>query len=268
MLRIFLIIIFSVILQSSFLLSICFSVPKEPELYYFNPDSAQTNLGRLKLEMDTFFDRSGYAVSFQAFSYQTDFDHKIKKQQPQFLYVPEWYIKKYGSTLKIKPFLVPVYKGETSYRKVLLVAKTSTITIDSIVNRSLAMTSMGPDSEVILNQILFPDTPYKSGAFNPVIVPKSTDALFALTLGQVDLALVVKEHMETFKKLLPTIIDSVKPLTVSEPIPMSMLCYSEELIKPSDVEKMKNIMLRDDSKKARNKIMELLQIDEWQETKK
>lgn len=266
--RIFLVIFISIILQGSLLSGMCFPIPGNPELYYFNPDSAQSNLGRLKLEMDTFFDRSGYPVSFQAFSYQTDFDFKIKAQQPQFMFVPEWYIKRYGQKLNIKPLLVPVYKGMTTYRKVLLVAKTSTITLDSIVNRSLAMTSMGPDGEIMLNQIFFQDNSVMKGVFNPVIVPKGTDALFALALGQVDLALVVKEHMANFEKILPTIIDAVKPLIISEPIPMSMLCYSEELVEQPDIKKMKHVFLNDKNKRARYKIMELLQIDEWQEISK
>lgn len=266
--RIVLAFFISIILQVSILSSICLSVPGDPELYYFNPDSAQSNLGRLKLEIDTFFNQSGYTVSFQAFSYQTDFDAKINEQQPRFLFVPEWYVKKYGEKLKIKPFLVPVYKGMTTYRKVLLVAKSSSITLEATENRSLAMTSVGPDSDPFLKQILFPANCEKSCLFRPVIVPKSTDALFALFLGQVDSALVVKEHLENLEKMLPRIVDGVRPLVISKPIPMPMLCYSEELVKPTDVEKFKHIFLSEDNKMVRNNLLELLHIDEWQEIKK
>lgn len=225
-------------------------------------------MGRLKLEMDTFFNQSGYKASFQAFSYQTDLDVKIREKRPQFLLAPEWYIKKYGQKLKIKPFLVPVYKGMTTYRKVLLVAKNSPITLDAIDNRSLAMTSMGPDSEPFLKQILFSGSPKKSYSLHPVIVPKSTDALFALFLGQVESALVIKEHLENLEKMLPRIIDGVRPLAISKPIPMPMLCYSQELVEQTDVEKFKQIFLSEDNKSARNKLLELLQIDDWQEITK
>lgn len=255
----------SIILQVSLLSGTCLQVLGNPEFYYFNPDSAQSNMGHLKLEMDTFFVQSGFKVSFQAFSYQTDLDVKIGEQRPQFLFAPEWYIKKYGRRLKIKPFLVPVYRGMTTYRKVLLVAKNSLITLDAINNRSLAMTSMGPDSEPFLKQILFSGSSKKSFSFHPVIVPKSTDALFALFLGHVESALVIKEHLKNLEKMLPRIIGGVRPLAVSKPIPMPMLCYSAELVDKTDMEKFKHVFLSEDNKTAQKKLLELLQIDGWQE---
>jgi hypothetical protein len=263
----FMVLVISIFLQVSLLQDTCLPVPGNPEFYYFNPDSAQSNMARLKLAMDTFFNQSGYNVSFQAFSYQTDFDFKIRGRQPQFLLAPEWFIKKYGRELKIKPFLAPVYKGMTTYRKVLLVAKNSPITLDAIDTHSLAMTSMGPDSEPLLKQIFFPGS-NKSFLFHPVIVPKSTDALFALFLGQVESALVVKEHFENLKKMLPVIIDGVRPLAISKPIPTPMLCYSEELVDQMGVEKFKRVFISEDNKSAQIKLLLLLQIDGWREIAK
>lgn len=268
MLRVLLIFFISAILQGSFLSNRGLSIPGETKLYFFNPDSALSNLGRLKLEMETLFDRSGYQVSFQAFAYQTDFDAKICELQPKFLFAPEWYIKKFGRKLKIKPFLVPVYKGATTYRKVLLVAKSSRITLDSIETHSLAMTSVGPDISAFLYQGLFPVHCKKTCPFHPVIVPKSTDALFALFLGHVDLALVVQEHLANLEKMLPRIIGGVRPLVLSKPIPMPMLCYSEELVAQAEVEKFKAVFLDAANKEIRCNLSELLEIDEWQETSK
>jgi hypothetical protein len=264
--RVYLALMLSVILQGSFLSSSCPSIAENPKLYFFNPDSAQSNLGRLKFEMETLFDRSGYPVSFQAFSYQTDFDTKIEEQQPKFLFAPEWYIKKYKRRLRIKPFLVPVYKGTTTYRMVLLVAKRSRITLDSLENLTLAMTSVGPDSRTFLNQVLFPKHLGKTFPLHPVIVPKSADALFALFLGHVDSALVVEEHLETFRKMMPRIVGGVRPLVQSKPIPMPKLCYSEELVSQKELEIVKAVFTGKNNKSIRNNLSELLQIDEWKET--
>jgi ABC-type phosphate/phosphonate transport system substrate-binding protein len=104
--------------------------------------------------------------------------------------------------------------------------------------------------------------------FHPVIVPKSTDALFALFLGHVDLALVVQEHLVTLEKMLPRIIGGVKPLVLSKPIPMPMLCYSEELVAQAEVEKFKAVFLDAANKESRCNLTESLEIDEWQETSK
>jgi hypothetical protein len=266
--RIYLALLVSVFLQGSFLSSSCPSIGENPKLYYFNPDSVQSNLGRLKLEIETFFDHGGYPVSFQAFSYQADFDAKIKEQHPQFLFAPQWYIKKHGRQLKIKPFLVPVYKGETTYRMALLVAKNSRITLDSPEKLSLAMTPAGPDTVTFLNHVMFPNHDVKKCPFHPVIVPKSADALFAVFLGHVDSALVVEEHLEIFKKMLPRIVGGVRSLALSKPIPMPVLCYSEELVAQAEVEKFKAVLLGAGNNNLRNNLLELLQIDEWQETTK
>jgi ABC-type phosphate/phosphonate transport system substrate-binding protein len=266
--HIYLIILISVILQGSFPSSSCPSITGDPKLYFFNPESSQSNLGRLKREMEKFFDQSGYPVNFQAFAYQTDFDAKIREQQPKFLFAPVWYIEKHGRELKIKPFLTPVYRGTTTYRMVLLVAKSSRITMNSIEDHSLAMTSVGPDSRTFLNHVLFLNHFEETCPFHPVFVPKPADALFALFLGHVDSALVGQDHLKTFKKILPRIVSSVRPLLVSKPIPMPMLCYSEGLVAQTEVERFKTVFLGEDTKRIRNKLSELLQIDDWQEIAK
>jgi ABC-type phosphate/phosphonate transport system substrate-binding protein len=266
--RTYLVFILCAIVQISLLLSSNPSIARGPNLYFFNPDSAQSNLGQLKHQMEAFFDRSGYPVSFQGFTYQTDLDAKINERQPEFLFAPEWYIKRHGQELKIEPFLVPLYKGATTYHKVLLVAKNSQITLNSVKYHTLAMTSVGPDSKAFLNHVMFPVHREKLCLFRPVIVPKSSDALFALFLGQVDSALVVQEHLANLKRVLPRIIDSVRPLVLSKPLPMPMLCYSQKLVAQSDVEKLKSIFLGPKNNVIRKNLLESLQIDEWQETSK
>ena len=255
-------------MQGSFLSSSCPSITGDPKLYFFNPESPQSNLGRLKREMEKFFNQSGYPVNFQAFAYQTDFDAKIREQQPKFLFAPVWYIEKHGRELRLKPFLTPVHRGATTYRMVLLVAKNSRITTDSVEDHSMAMTSVGPDSRIFLNQVLFLNHFGKTCPFHPVLVPKPADALFALFLGHVDSALVAEDHLKAFEKILPRIVSSVRPLLVSKPIPMPLLCYSEGLVAQKEVERFKTVFLGADTKRIRNKLSELLQIDEWQEIAK
>ena len=268
MYRLFLLLLISAVLQGSFPPGSGPSKAGDTNLYYFNPDSAISNLGRLKLEMEKLFDRSGYPVSFQAFTCQTDLDARISELRPKFLFAPEWYIKNYGRKLKLRPFLVPVHKGTATYRKVLLAANSSQITLDSVQTHSLAMTSAGPDTRTFLYHTLFPVPCEETCPFNPIIVPKSTDALFALILGHVDLALVVQEHLEKLKQVLPRIIGGVRPLVLSNPIPMPMLCYSEERVTPAEIEKCKSVFLGAQNEKIRSDLSELLTIDEWRETSK
>ncbi len=234
------------------------------EFYYFNPDSPQSNLSRLKREMDSFFSQIDYPIAFQPFARLFDFDQKLKEKRPAFIFLPEWYLQKYGNELQLRPFLVPVRKTKCSYHKVLLVAKHSDINLKNLKNHSLAMTSLGPEGETILNKILFSDHGIDARELNTVVVPKDSDALFALVLGQVDMALVVKDNMEQIAMINPRILQTVRSLVESTPIPMPVLCYSEGAASPVEIQKIKEIFVNADKKEMRVKIMRMLNIDEWQ----
>ncbi len=234
------------------------------EFYFFNPDSSQSNLGNLTREMDSLLSRIDYPIAFQAFAHLLDFDNLTHKKRPSFLFLPDWYLKKYGDELGLRPFLVPVRKGKVEYKKVLMAAKTSDVQLENLADRSLAMTSMGPEGEAILNKILFSKHGIDARDLDAVIVPKDSDALFALVLGQVDTALVVKENMAQIAKINPRIVQAVRPLDESDSIPMPVLCYSEGVVSPSELQKIKEVFMGATSLGNRAKIMEMLQIDEWQ----
>ena len=159
--------------------------------------------------------------------------------------------------------LQPVRNGASSYRKVLLIGKESQESVKDIAGHSLAMTSMGPESETILNTVLFSVKGIKAKNINRVIVPKDSDALFALALGQVDMAFVGTESMERIGKINPRILQAVRPLIESAPIPGPVLCYTEGAVSSVEVEKFKEIFLSAAKKTMRSKIMEMLRIDDW-----
>lgn len=234
----------------------------KPGFYFFSPDSSQSNLGLLKREVDTFFSKAGYGIEFQCFAHQIDFDKRIKQVQAEYFFIPEWYINKYGGNLKLKKLLKPMRKGGSSYNKVLLVKKISAITMENLDGHSLAMTTMGPDGGEILKKILFPGGNFK-GKLRTVVVPKDTDALFALALGQVEMALVSKENLDQISKILPKIIETVKPLTDTAPIPMPAICYSEGKVDSAELELFKKIFTSPAEKDIRVKFMEMLKIDEF-----
>ena len=128
----------------------------------------------------------------------------------------------------------------------------------------MAMTSMGPDGDTALDAILFSPHGVKARDINAIIVPKDADALFALALGQVDMALVVKENMDLIAKINPNILQSIHPLLESKPIPMPLLCYTEGVASPFAVAALKNLMLNGGDRKSYLIIMEMLQINGWQ----
>jgi ABC-type phosphate/phosphonate transport system substrate-binding protein len=123
---------------------------------------------------------------------------------------------------------------------------------------------MGPDGNAILDTILFSPHGMTAANINAIIVPKDTDALFALALGQVDMALVAERSLKLISKINPNILHRVHPLLESKPIPMPVLCYTKGVATAADVQKLKRLFLDTRNKESRLLIMEMLQINGWQ----
>jgi hypothetical protein len=234
------------------------------ELFYFNPDSTQNNLSRLKRNMDDLLSSADIPISFQPFTHLVDLENQLKANPPAFLFVPQWYFEKYGAGLHLYPLLVPVRQGTVSYHKILLGIKNTSFNRVRVPHATMAMTSMGPDGNTTLDSILFSPHGFAARNISAIIVPKDADALFALALGQVDMALVVKENVDLIAKINPNILQSVRPLLESKPIPMPLLCYIEGLAAPSTIQALKRLLLDGGAQESYATIMEMLQINGWQ----
>lgn len=233
-------------------------------LFYFNPDSPQNNLSRLKRNMDDFLSDNDIPITFQPFTHLVDLENQLNAAPPAFLFVPQWYFEKYGARLNLHPLLIPVRKGTAFYRKILLGIKNTNFKRHRLPQATMAMTSMGPDGNTTLDSILFSPHGVAARNINTIIVPKDADALFALALGQVDMALVVKENIDQIAKINPNILQAVHPLFESKPIPMPLLCYVEGVASPSDVQELKRLLLEGGTQESYATIMEMLQINGWQ----
>jgi ABC transporter, phosphonate, periplasmic substrate-binding protein len=255
--------IFLILLAVNFALTAIAGDSRATKLFYFNPDSPQSNLSRLKRDMDNFLAYSNFSVSFQPFAHLIDFEKQLKEKPPAFLFVPDWYLKRYGPNLNLHPLLIPVRNGKTTYRKVLLATEGTTVDLTKMPHLTVAMTSMGPDGDAILKEMLALRGA-ASYQVNTIIVPKDMDALFALALGQVDMALVVKENIDQVAKINPNILRSIHPVLESKPIPMPVLCFTEGVASSSDIQELKDIFLKHRKNNHRSDIMEMLQFNDWQ----
>ncbi|MFC1524740.1 PhnD/SsuA/transferrin family substrate-binding protein [Thermodesulfobacteriota bacterium] len=236
---------------------------KEYDFFYFNPDSSQGNMGHLKREMDEFLSHSPLKISFQPFVHLVDLERKLDEKKPAFVFVPNWYLAGRGSQLGMKPLLLPARQGKQSYSKVLLVGKDSGIDLNRIENRSMAMTSMGIDVQPFLDTILFSRHGVQTENLNIVMVPKDSDALFALVLGQVDAALVTMENLEQLEALNPRLVSGVKKIAETDPISLPVLGYVEGGASVEDLRKFVDYFMQENNDAKKKPIMEMLKIDAW-----
>lgn len=232
--------------------------------FYFNPDSVHSNLASLKQMMDTFLTAEGLTFSFQPFTRFRDFDRQVKETRPAFLFLPEWYLKQDGNDKRFTPFMIPIHGNSTTYRKVLLVTADSALTTSTIANATLAMTPVGSAGMTMLNEVIFKENGINPERLNVITTAKDSDALFALTLGQVKAALISEENLRAIGAINPQILKTVKTIAVSQPIPLPVLCYAEGVVTNTDVDKFKKSLLAGKQNKDTAQLMELLDIDAWQ----
>lgn len=232
--------------------------------FYFNPDSAHSNLSSLKQTMDSYLTAEGLTFSFQPFTRFRDFDRQVKEANPAFLFLPVWYLKQDGNDKKFKPFMIPVHGNTTTYRKVLLVAAASSMTTDKIDNTTIAMTPIGSAGMTMLDEVIFKQNGINPQTLNIITTAKDSDALFALTLGQVQAALISEGNLHAIGAINPQILKTVKTLAVSQPIPLPVLCYTEGVVASNDLDKFRKSLLEGRQNKDTAQLMELLDIDAWQ----
>lgn len=234
------------------------------EFYYFNPDSPQSNLGRLKQEFETYFSQNNFPFTFQPFTHFVDFHRFNNENRPAFILVPEWYYRKYGEALGLRPLLIPVRKGSTSYEKILLASQLGTVGESDYEIVTFAMTNMGPDGEISLIKELENEGLVSSQQLNVINVPKDLDAILALVLGQVKMALVAQDNLQVISEVNPRITQRIKKLDRSIKVSMPVICYLEGRAETGVVRKLTESFQKMTSEQPRNKIMEMLQIDDWQ----
>lgn len=233
--------------------------------YYFNPDSAQGNLGRLKTEMDGILEKNNLLLSFQPFARLRDFDREVKAENPAVLFLPAWYLHSEGKKLGLQPILQPIRHGKKNYTKVLLVSKQTIWQANDLANKTIAMTSMGQAGNHILNEQLFKHFNLDSNDLSIVTTSKDIDALFALALQQVDAALVAETNLEHVKRINPHIAQQIKIIARSGPIAMPLLCVKKGTDSAS-INRLKRVFIN--QRPQATKLLEMLQIDDWQDLTK
>ncbi len=234
------------------------------DFYYFNPDSIQSNFSHLSREIGIFFKDAGLTARFQAFTQKADFDRMVKEKNPPLVFVPDWYFLQYGDSLKLVPLLVPLHNGKPTYTKVLLIRRSEAFTVNDLAGRTVAMTTMGPDTEKLLTSEFFKGHGLNFSDSNIIHTPKDADALYALALGQVDAALVGQATLDAVGKANQRIAGAVKKLISSSPVPMPLLCVLNGNLDNAEIDRLKRVFLEGGAQTSLPPFMEMLQINGWQ----
>lgn len=254
----------SLLLSTAYFTTSTFSSAKQLNFYFYYPDSILTNLSRLTRYIDILFEKGSDHVSFQAFHHKVDFDRMFKITHPSLVLIPEWYYRYYNSELGVTPVLTPTRNGRTEYTKVLLVQQGKSFRLDQLSGLTIAMTPMGPQAVEHLNNELFAGQGIDFSACRIITVGKDANALFALALGQVDAAIVSADTITSVSQINNRVIEAVKVVTESQPVPLPLLCVLNEDKNQEDVKRITQLILDQAGQQILPEVMELLNIDGWQ----
>jgi len=237
-------------------------VAEHLSFFYFNPDSHQSNLSQLKSDMDSALIHNQQKFSFQPFARLDDFNKQLRSQRPSLLYIPHWYLDRFGKELGLRPLLHSLRENKTTYRKQLITNIRSNKKIHELENGSLAMTTMGPDSRSILNSVIFSQHKIRAEKLSIVEVPKDADAVFAVALGQVDSALVSETSLQLLKLRNPRLTASVHVIADTKPITLPVLCYLEGTFTEKELDTLRKQLSKPSPQKGKS-IFNILNIDTW-----
>ena len=256
--------VFMFLITSIFSLILTVYAAGKFEFYYFNPDSVQSNFSLLTKGFGDFLKKAELKVSFQAFTQKVDFDRRIKDQKPALVLVPFWYYEKYGETLGLTPLLTSLESGKPNYTKILLVRKTEPFTVEELKGRTVAMTTMGPDTEELLAKNFFGVQGLDFSTMNIIITPKDADALYSLALGQVDAALVGQATLSIVGSANRRVLEGIQEVMVSSPVPMPMLCVMPGTMDESEITRLKQVFMEGGRQAIMPNYMKMLNINGWQ----
>ena len=196
------------------------------QLIYFDPDSAQGNLGRLKDELNQFLQRHDLDIQAQPVARIDTFEQLINAQHdPIYLVVPLWYLNKNGGALSLTPLLSPLTDGRPEYHKVIVVRQDSLLQPAELKNKTMAMAAINREAARIeLDKALFNRHGLDTSSPQLILTSRDYDSLIALLLGRVDAAVVVKGSLDRLATVNPAMIQRLKTIAESTALPMPVLC--------------------------------------------
>ncbi len=228
------------------------------QLLYFDPDSAQGNLGHLKDAFNSFLQGAGLDITAQPVSRIEAFE--TLAPEATFLVIPRWYLHTPEADL-LMPLLVLSRKGNQSFRKLIMAQAGSNLQATQLEGRKVAMATINRDAaRSRLRQTLL--VPFGLEEHPPqfVFTSRDYDSLIALLLGKVEAAVISASSLEQLLTMNPKLVKRLKTIGRSAPIATPVLSQRG----PSgEQEQLLKSLLKLGPGEQQENFMQLLGFDAW-----
>ena len=230
----------------------------ETWVYHYDPDSSPHDPGKFKAVVNAFFQSIDVDLRFQPFRARVDLERQLRERPPRYLLVSADFLEHHGKRLGLRPLLVPTRRGKDTFHKVLVTRQVGLEQIQ-LAGRSLA--AVGLASEAAFDSHLGP-LKVSARELRVVSVSKDVDALLALALGQVDVALVRPESIERVAKVNPLAVEGLRTLYRTRPLRLPRLCRVGEPVGPPSAKLVAGLQAAMSSRIGR-RAMRILGFDGW-----
>ena len=167
----------------------------------------------------------------------------------------------------LKPFLLPVRKGKTTYHKVLLIPNHMKVNdISELEGKRLAI--LTSDKYNLQEQLSFVTSkefidPYRF--FDSIVTAASTEsAISSFRLKLSDCALVARDSFELTLQKNPDLRDQIKILYLSPPMTNSPIIKIGRRITPDEASKLQAALLSLSESESGRKLLRLIYVDAFQ----
>ncbi len=192
---------------------------QERWVYHHDPDHSSRNPGRFQAVLNAALRSIDPELAFKSFRRQLDLEEEIARVRPAYLIVGSAWLQSNRKRLDLRKILVPSLRGQSTFTRVL-VTRTKTVDSKQLSGLSVAANSLENKSSF---RHSFGGLGLKPGQLRVVRVTKDVDALMALALDQVDLALVRPESIQRIGRVNPNVSKGLRTLMTSPPISLAPL---------------------------------------------
>jgi len=230
-------------------------------ILFYDPDANHHAIIQITKWFNLYLTSGTTGYTFQPVQTVADFENQLKNNDVSFVIVSSLYLKE--NQKKLEPLLVPAKDTDVYYRKVL-VAKEG-MTAESLNGKHIAAAISSGNRQAAIKALTTQLKNSSAGVTPGMVVPvaKDIDALFALTFGHVQGALVTPSSIEALKRVSPGAAAGVKAIYESAPILRAPLAAVSSRANSKDKKLLIAALKTMTQDENGRRVMHMLAFDNW-----
>ncbi len=231
------------------------------QILFYDPDANQSDIVAITQAFNAFLATVDKSLRLQPVQRQSDFEALLKQSNSAYAIVSSRYLRQ-TKTAPAVPMLVPSWRGDIFYRKVLIVRGDAPANLSG---KSIATTVSATDLPEEKRRVLSSLKEHGIETQRTVVIPvsKDIDALLALAFGQTQAALATPHSLEVLKGINPAAAASFRITQEIEKILRPPLVLVADHASAEDRSKVADAFKKMSADASGQRAMDALGIDQW-----